>query len=85
MTHFVIPLVRLSPPLAGIGRRARRAICALAVGLRVRQERRALLGLDERALKDIGYSHSDAWAEAHRPFWDLPPARLRSSATPPWG
>jgi uncharacterized protein YjiS (DUF1127 family) len=84
MTHFVIPLVRLSP-LGGIGRGACRAICVLALALRVRQERRALLGLDERALKDIGYSHCDAWAEAHRPFWDVPPARRRRPATPPWG
>jgi uncharacterized protein YjiS (DUF1127 family) len=85
MTHFVIPLVRLSPPLGGIGRRACQAVCTLAVALRVRQERRALLDLDARALKDIGYSHGEASAEARRPIWDLPPARLRSPATPPWG
>ena len=85
MTHFVIPLVGLAPPLAGIGRRACQTLGALAVAWRVRQERRALLGLDERGLKDIGYSLCDARAEAHRSFWDLPPARLARPAAPPWG
>lgn len=33
------------------------------------RQRRALLELDERALKDIGISAADAWQEGHRPFW----------------
>jgi uncharacterized protein YjiS (DUF1127 family) len=32
-------------------------------------ERRQLLTLDERMLKDIGANRADAWQEAHKPFW----------------
>lgn len=34
-----------------------------------RRERAALSQLDERMLKDIGISRSDAWQEIHKPFW----------------
>lgn len=74
MTHFVLPLVRLSPDLGGVRHHVWRALCA---ALRVHGERRALADLDERSLKDIGYSHSAAWAEAQRRFWDVPAERLR--------
>lgn len=33
------------------------------------RQRRALLELDEQALKDIGVSAADAWREGHLPFW----------------
>jgi uncharacterized protein YjiS (DUF1127 family) len=33
------------------------------------RERRQLLTLDERMLKDIGASRVDAWQEASKPFW----------------
>jgi uncharacterized protein YjiS (DUF1127 family) len=51
-----------------------KAWTATAVGLllcwheRARQ-RRALLRLDDRMLKDIGISRADAEREASRPFW----------------
>src|SRR5262245_22988957 len=77
MTHFV-PLVRRSPGLAGARRHIWQAFCALGVAFRVGCERRALADLDERALKDIGYTHSAAWAEAHRSIWDVPTERLRT-------
>jgi uncharacterized protein YjiS (DUF1127 family) len=38
-------------------------------------ERRALGRLDQRALKDIGLSRTDALREAERPFWDDAPSR----------
>jgi uncharacterized protein YjiS (DUF1127 family) len=50
---------------------------ALGVALKVRRERRMLLSLDERALKDVGFSHSEASVEASRSFWDIPVDRLR--------
>ena len=34
-----------------------------------RWQRRALLGLNDHALKDIGLSSADAWQESHKPFW----------------
>ena len=34
-----------------------------------RRQRRALLQLDDKLLKDIGLSCADAWQEAHKPFW----------------
>jgi uncharacterized protein YjiS (DUF1127 family) len=68
----------------GTERRARRAL-PLAGGLRnagvwlalallhwheLTQQRRRLLALDERMLKDIGLTRADACREGARPFWD---------------
>lgn len=36
------------------------------------QERRALAGLDQTRLRDLGLTEAEALAEARRPFWDLP-------------
>ncbi len=44
----------------------------LSRALAVARERRALLRLDETALKDIGLSRADAYGEATRRWWDLP-------------
>ena len=46
---------------------------ALSRGLRAawrrQRSRHAIAGLDARMLKDIGITHSDAEAEANKPFW----------------
>ena len=42
--------------------------------LAVLRQRRALTRLDDRALQDIGLTHSMAQTEARRPFWDIPAA-----------
>ena len=39
---------------------------------RTLRERRALMRLDDRGLKDIGLSRADADREGSRPFWDVP-------------
>ncbi len=39
--------------------------------LDVARQRRQLLALDERTLKDIGISRIDALREANRHFWDI--------------
>lgn len=38
----------------------------------VRRQRRALLDLNDRLLKDIGLSEHEARTEAERPIWDVP-------------
>ena len=40
--------------------------------LDVARQRRQLLELDDRALKDIGISRTDVLREAHGFFWDIP-------------
>lgn len=65
---------RLGPDLIRLARRV------IERSLRWRQlarERRALLELDDRLLKDIGISRYDALGEASRPFWDEPGQRWR--------
>jgi uncharacterized protein YjiS (DUF1127 family) len=54
----------------------RRLIFGLDLVLDVRCERRMLLRMDDRALKDIGLSRSEAYAEARRSLWDIPRERL---------
>jgi uncharacterized protein YjiS (DUF1127 family) len=33
------------------------------------RQRRALLGLSDSMLKDVGISYADAWQEGRKPFW----------------
>ena len=54
-----------------------RLFATFRLALQVRRERRALLALDEGALKDVGFTRGDADAEARRSFWDVPVDRLR--------
>jgi uncharacterized protein YjiS (DUF1127 family) len=62
---------RRAIPLA---RTLRRAGVWLALALlhwqELAQQRRRLLALDDRMLKDIGITRADAWREGARPFWD---------------
>jgi uncharacterized protein YjiS (DUF1127 family) len=64
-----------------LGRRlavwTRRAIELVLDWQDVARQRRALLALNERLLKDIGISRADAEREASRPFWDLAQKRWR--------
>lgn len=50
----------------------------IAVALMVRAERRALMALNEAALKDMGFNKGQAQCEAGRTFWDVPVDRLRT-------
>ncbi len=49
-----------------------RVACHFLTCLDVARQRRQLLALNERALKDGGISGADAVREAHRGFWDIP-------------
>jgi uncharacterized protein YjiS (DUF1127 family) len=60
-----------------LGQRVWRLALAVGVALRVRRERRMLLRLDDRALKDMGFDRGRAHSEAQRSFWDVPVDRLR--------
>jgi uncharacterized protein YjiS (DUF1127 family) len=62
--------------LARTGARIARLIRTIEVALQVRRERRILLAMDDRMLKDLGLNGT-AYAEASRPFWDVPVDRLR--------
>lgn len=64
---------------AGLGKRIVDFLRAFELALQVRRERRQLLGMDDRMLKDLGLS-GIADAEASRPFWDVPLDRLRAEA-----
>jgi len=44
----------------------------LAAAENVAAQRRQLLRLDDRALKDIGITRAQAEREARRAYWDLP-------------
>jgi uncharacterized protein YjiS (DUF1127 family) len=52
--------------------RLRQLLARARFGLKVRAERRALKELDDRALKDMGFTRGDAALESNRAFWDLP-------------
>jgi uncharacterized protein YjiS (DUF1127 family) len=66
---------RFGGGLARTGKRIARLVGAIELALQVRRERRLLLGMDDRTLKDLGLN-GIAYAEATRPFWDVPADRL---------
>jgi uncharacterized protein YjiS (DUF1127 family) len=66
----------LRPGSARIVGSIARLICLVELALEVRRERRMLLSLDDRILRDMGLSRYDAWAEAYRSLWDIPCHRL---------
>jgi uncharacterized protein YjiS (DUF1127 family) len=58
--------------------RVRAIFRKIAMALTVRAERRALMSLDQAAMKDMGLSSGQAHREYGRSFWDVPCDRLRS-------
>lgn len=62
--------VSLATPRPGV---VVRLLDRLAAWSAVRAQRRALLGLNDLMLHDIGLTRADALHEGERPFWDLPP------------
>ena len=77
LSTATLPSSSSRPARIALARRVWRSAAALALALKVRRERRMLLRLDERALKDLGFNRGDAYAEAQRSFWDVPVDRLR--------
>jgi uncharacterized protein YjiS (DUF1127 family) len=66
-----------------------RLVLALLQWQELAQQRRKLLSMDDRMLKDIGLTRADAWREGMRPFWDTRgtewPRWLCSAHASPWG
>jgi uncharacterized protein YjiS (DUF1127 family) len=63
--HAVLQAVALA-----LVRHATRTLAMLLYWHDVSRQRRALLELDDRMLRDIGITRADAEHEARRPFWD---------------
>jgi uncharacterized protein YjiS (DUF1127 family) len=60
------PTTRPSPSLPSV---AMRVLDKIGRWHERHRQRRALLGLSDDLLKDIGVSRADAWREAAKPFW----------------
>ena len=79
LCHAQSATARLGGGLARTGARIAHLMGALELALQVRRERRSLMGMDDRMLKDMGLN-GVAYAEANRPFWDVPADRLLPAA-----
>ena len=60
------------PPATTVRGAVVRLVLALLRWQELAQQRRRLLSLDDRMLKDIGITRADAAREGARPFWDAP-------------
>jgi uncharacterized protein YjiS (DUF1127 family) len=58
-------------PLHGTARFWSRTLARLKAMRAAARQRRDLLGLDDRTLRDIGVSRTDVAREAGRRFWDI--------------
>lgn len=66
------PIAHFAAPKPSTGLTLAHAIYWVEAVFRTLRERRRLMQLDGRALRDIGLSRADAEREWSRPFWDLP-------------
>jgi uncharacterized protein YjiS (DUF1127 family) len=75
MSLNAVPAAReptASRPGRGVRGSVMLAVARLLCWHELARQRRALLRLDDRMLKDIGITRTDAEHEAGRPFWDDP-------------
>jgi len=63
---------RHQPGIAGTVRQIGHWVGVVRSAMTVARERRMLLQLDDRMLKDIGIGRSEAFYEASKPFGDIP-------------
>jgi uncharacterized protein YjiS (DUF1127 family) len=68
-------LFSVALPIGPARDRLRRLLARATLALKVHSERRALRDLDDRALRDMGFTRGDAVLEGARAFWDLPDRR----------
>jgi uncharacterized protein YjiS (DUF1127 family) len=69
MSAYAPPAARASRRERGVQKFAAVAVTRLLRWHELARQRRALLTLDDRMLKDIGVTRADADREASRPFW----------------
>lgn len=55
--------------IANLAAGVRRVAEMLQIWRRRAQERRQLLAMSDRGLRDIGITRVDAWREANKPLW----------------
>lgn len=60
------------PSLSDHVRRVGKWVAFVRVAMAVARERRMLMELDDRMLKDIGIGRSEAFYEGSKPFADVP-------------
>jgi uncharacterized protein YjiS (DUF1127 family) len=69
MSAYALPDARASRRRRGLQKFALVAVARVLRWHELARERRALLTLDDRMLKDIGVTRAAAAREAGRPFW----------------
>jgi uncharacterized protein YjiS (DUF1127 family) len=69
MSVRALPAARASRRERGLQRFASVAVARLLRWHELARQRRTLLTLDDRLLKDIGVTRAEAEREASRPFW----------------
>jgi uncharacterized protein YjiS (DUF1127 family) len=70
MSAHALPAARASRRDRGLQKFALAAVARLLRWHELARQRRALLTLDDRMLKDIGITRAAAEREASRPFWN---------------
>ncbi len=63
--HLFARTATIAPAVASAGD----LLARTQLWLERRRQRRALLGLNDHLLKDIGVSRAEAWMEGQKPFW----------------
>jgi uncharacterized protein YjiS (DUF1127 family) len=77
MQHVIVQKsIGQRPGLTDYVRQVGKWIAFVRTAMTVARERRNLLELNDRMLKDIGIGRSEAYYEASRPFGDIPTSRL---------
>ena len=74
MSAYAPPAASASRGDRGLRKFAAAAVTRLLHWHELARQRRALLTLDDRMLKDIGVTRAEAEREAGRPFWRAGPA-----------
>jgi uncharacterized protein YjiS (DUF1127 family) len=75
MSNIAVARPRAGGSQAQFGRRVSQLVATVEHVLQVRRERRALAGLSDAMLKDLGLTRADVANETGRALWDVPAER----------